>query len=71
MAIDNVKFSFIRDDVKKMSNFTIDSGIKRAFKLEVIKNGDVMSSVIETLMESYITKSRELHAKAAEQGSNT
>ena len=58
--MDNLKFEFEKGE-DKTSNFIIDSVIKREFKLEVIKNGDVMSSVVETLMKSYIIKSREMH----------
>lgn len=61
--LDNVKFSFV-ENKKQMSNFTLDAGVKRAFKLEVIKNGDIMSKVIETLMASYVVKSKQLHAEA-------
>jgi len=63
--MENVKFEFV-ENKKSNSNFTIDEGVKKAFKLEVVKNNDVMSSVLETLMTSYVIKSRELWDKKAE-----
>lgn len=62
IEMENVKFEFV-ENKKRTSNFNIDQGVKREFKLEVIRNCDIMSSVLETLMISYIVKSRELHDK--------
>jgi hypothetical protein len=59
---ENIEYKFV-ENKKKTSNFMIDQGVKREFKIEVARNGDVMSSVLETLMISYIVKSRELHEK--------
>lgn len=50
-----------KSDKKTSSNFSLDTGLKMQFKIEVTRNKAVMSEVLETLMESYIIESRNMH----------
>lgn len=45
------------------ATFNIDKALKRNFKIECLRNNQTMSEVLNTLLQSYIIKSREMHAE--------
>lgn len=48
---------------RKTSNFMIDPKLKAEFKIECIRNQTAMSDAIQSLLLSYIIKSKELHGE--------
>lgn len=59
---DNLKAEMV--EVKKRnSNYMINPVLRREFKMEVARNDTSMSTVLESLMLSYIVKSRQMHGE--------
>lgn len=55
-------------DTTVTSNFMISPSLKRRFKSTCARNAQSMSSVLETLMTSYIVQDNEMRENLAEQG---
>lgn len=47
--------------MKENTTFSIDSEVKKDFKMECIKNDAEMSATVEHLMSNYVSLSQEMH----------